>query len=128
MHATRNAQASYERAAYDGRDNHRHALYQRLNCEAHGAALFRQRVSYDREDGRACHAVPCHCEGQADEDERPGGAEKIDGVSYGSQGYEEKKCASSSPAICEPAARILIDSVEEIFSRAEKPDRWRARA
>jgi hypothetical protein len=74
------------------------------------------------------HARPRHREAEPDEHEGPGGRPPVEAVADRRQTDEEQEGPATAEAIADPAARVLIETVEEVLTRPEEADRRDRRA
>src|SRR5688500_6019312 len=122
MNSANDAEFSYQSSSDHRRNNNRHALQNRLHGKTHCSSLLRKGICDDCEDRGRSHALPGHCQCQAQKDEWPGWAEEIDYITRGREKDKDKKSAPASEAISNPATGILVDCVKEILCCAKQSD------
>lgn len=94
-----------------------------MDGEAHCAALARQSVTHHGEQRGTGHAGPGHGQDEAGEHEWPGRRGRVDGVPRASNANEDNQRSASAEPVGEPAARVLVGTIQEVAHRAVQPDR-----
>src|SRR5829696_8862991 len=84
--------------------------------------MRRQRIADDREESRGRHARPRHHQHQSREHPRPRRRAPVRKVTECRCANKSDQGSTSSKAIAQPAARILIDAVQKVLRRAKQTD------
>ncbi len=117
-----------EQASEGGGGHDRQTPQDSLYRGAHRPAVPGQRVTNHRKQRGTGHARPGHREDEADDDDGPQRRDPDDGVPDGREADKAEKGTAAPVVVGDPAAGVLVHSVEEVLRAPVEPDGDHGRA